>query len=92
MQAAEVVQLHAPETSERVLPVVHTNGVIVGDPRALAVAKFRELADKLERGEVDAARVEWAFNLPNLTTVIRDSEGTCVRLNVDKIVAKIEEG
>jgi hypothetical protein len=30
-----------------------------GDGRAIAVAKFRELADKLERGELDGARVQW---------------------------------
>lgn len=30
-----------------------------GDGRAIAVAKFRELADKLESGELDGARVQW---------------------------------
>lgn len=33
--------------------------VVVGNPRAIAVAKFRELADKLESGELDGARIEW---------------------------------
>jgi hypothetical protein len=33
--------------------------VLVGSGRAIAVAKFRELADKLESGELDGARVQW---------------------------------
>lgn len=33
--------------------------VLSGDGRAIAVAKFRELADKLESGELDGARVQW---------------------------------
>ena len=38
-------------------PDLHGN--IKGDGRAIAVAKFRELADKLESGELDGARVQW---------------------------------
>ena len=34
------------------------------DMRAAAVAKFRELADKLESGELEGARVEWRPELP----------------------------
>ena len=34
-------------------------GTVRGDSRAIAVAKFRELADKLESGELDGARVQW---------------------------------
>lgn len=34
-------------------------GYVVGDSRAIAVAKFRELADKLESGELDGASCEW---------------------------------
>lgn len=30
-----------------------------GDGRAIAVAKFRELADKIESGVLDGARVQW---------------------------------
>lgn len=33
--------------------------VLTGEGRAIAVAKFRELADKLESGELDGARVQW---------------------------------
>ena len=33
--------------------------VLVGAGRAIAVAKFRELADRLESGELDGARVQW---------------------------------
>jgi hypothetical protein len=36
--------------------------VVKGDSRAIAVAKFRELADKLERGEIDGASCEWRHN------------------------------
>lgn len=30
-----------------------------GDGRAIAVAKMREFADKLERGELDGCRIQW---------------------------------
>jgi hypothetical protein len=40
-----------------------TEGVIYADnPRAAAVAKFRELADKLERGELNGASCQWNDN------------------------------
>lgn len=32
---------------------------VTGNSRALAVAKFRELADALEAGTLDGARVQW---------------------------------
>jgi hypothetical protein len=37
--------------------------------RAAAVAKMRELADALERGDLDGARIEWREGLHFLTTV-----------------------
>lgn len=52
----------------RVLPLDTPNGYgrepdeqgrIRGNGRAIAVAKFRELADKLESGELGGARVQW---------------------------------
>lgn len=58
MQAAEVIPIrreadagyqNRPEVKQRVK----------GNGRAIAVAKFRELADKLESGELDGARVQW---------------------------------
>jgi len=33
------------------------------DPRAQAVAKFREMADRLESGELRAARIQWREGL-----------------------------
>jgi len=36
-----------------------TTGVLHGDGRAVAVAKFRELARRIESGELDGARVQW---------------------------------
>lgn len=33
--------------------------ILTGEGRAIAVAKFRELADRLESGELDGARVQW---------------------------------
>jgi len=47
---------------------------IQGEPRAVAVAKFRELADKLECGELDGARVQWRDGLPEMETVTMDGE------------------
>ena len=36
-----------------------TTGVLRGEGRAVAVAKFRELARRIESGELDGARVQW---------------------------------
>ncbi len=43
--------------------------VIKGEPLTVAVAKFRELADKLESGELQGARVQWRDGLPEMETV-----------------------
>lgn len=57
MSAAEKLRL----VPERHAPVrAHDEqNTVVGDSRAIAVAKFRELADKLESGELDGASCEW---------------------------------
>jgi hypothetical protein len=47
--------------------------VLRGEERAVAVAKFRELADKLESGELDGARVQWLSGSGNMETVTRDA-------------------
>ena len=39
--------------------------LLKGNGRAIAVAKFRELADKLERGELDGARIQWRARHPD---------------------------
>jgi len=47
--------------------------VLRGNERAVAVAKFRELADKLESGELDGARVQWIDGALNMETVTIDA-------------------
>lgn len=59
MNAAKVLDFEQAKERHRA-PDVH--GRVVGDGRAIAVAKFRELADKLESGELDGASVEWRDN------------------------------
>jgi hypothetical protein len=48
--------------------------VIKGEPLAVAVAKFRELADRLESGELAGARVQWRDGLPEMETVTMDGK------------------
>jgi hypothetical protein len=59
MQAVAEVLPIRPEAdaSYQLRPEVKTR--VRGNSRAIAVAKFRELADKLESGELDGARVQW---------------------------------
>jgi hypothetical protein len=70
MQTAEVIQLPTPEVGYQLNPELHTRKR--GNGRAIAVAKFRELADKLESGELDGARVQWL-----------DTHGLRVEIEVD---------
>ncbi len=53
---AKVLQFEAPNGYGR---APDESNRLKGNGRAIAVAKFRELADKLERGELDGARVQW---------------------------------
>ena len=47
--------------------------IIAGDTaRMAAVAKFRELADRLESGELDGARIQWRDGLHHVETVELD--------------------
>lgn len=46
---------------------------------AVAVAKFRELADKLESGELAGARVQWRDGLDHVECVELDHEAGQVR-------------
>jgi len=43
--------------------------VVHGEARAVAVAKFRELADRLESGELHGARVQWRDGLAVIEAV-----------------------
>lgn len=45
-----------------------------GKGREIAVAKFREMADKLERGELDGARVQWRTRHPEEVAEGKPSE------------------
>lgn len=57
MSAAQRLQLVPARVAPERLP--DEQGLVRGNSRAIAVAKFRELADKLERGELDGASCEW---------------------------------
>jgi hypothetical protein len=57
MQTAKVIALPTPEPGYQQNPGLVTR--TRGKGREIAVAKFRELADKLESGELDGARVQW---------------------------------
>jgi hypothetical protein len=73
MSAALKLVPERRETETREL-LAEEKTVLVGNPRAVAVAKFRELADKLESGELDGARVQWRDGLPVMETVTMDHE------------------
>jgi hypothetical protein len=58
-----------------VLPIVPSEVTRTGaEPREAAIAKFRELADRLERGELHGARCEWRHGLDVITTVEVDAK------------------
>jgi hypothetical protein len=58
MQAAEVIPIRPKvEVGYKQLPDVKER--VKGDGRAIAAAKLRELADKLDSGELDGVRVQW---------------------------------
>lgn len=66
MTAAHKLRIVTPENDEKERLPDETLQ-LQGDGRAIAVAKFRELADALERGELDGARVQWrARNLDEI--------------------------
>lgn len=59
---AEVLKF--PEARTRALDMPRVRAVdlsidVIGDGRAIAVAKMRELADRLESGELGGASFEW---------------------------------
>lgn len=59
MSAAKVLRLPEPERTAEGYRDPDVFDRVSGNSRAIAVAKFRELADKLESGELDGASVEW---------------------------------
>lgn len=66
-----VASLTKPAISKD-LPVKNETEILRGDARALAVAKFRDLANKLESGELDGARVQWRNGSPDMEVVEMD--------------------
>lgn len=54
-----------------------------GDARAVAVRKFRELADLLESGELQGARVQWRDGLDRIEYVEMTDQD--VRFRVQKV-------
>jgi len=82
-------------------PLADEKIVVVGSGRAIAVAKFRELADKLESGELDGARVQWrrqsqaesdAGNPSEMTTVTVSADAEYKVGTVQMLTFTIEEG
>ncbi len=57
MEAKKLEPVQVEEVERTRLPDMGL--LLEGDGRAIAVAKFRELADKIESGELDGARVQW---------------------------------
>jgi hypothetical protein len=69
-------------------PIVHAfEHPVVSSPRALAVAKFRALADALESGALDGARVEWLEGGDEMTVVELDPHADLVRLTRYRMTA-----
>ncbi len=70
------LKLRVVEDQERAL-MPEAFGRIQGNGRSIAVAKFRELADKLESGELNGARIQWRDDEgpeSEMVTVTVDSE------------------
>lgn len=63
--------VETPREGRELLP--NGTAVLRGEERVVAVAKFRELADKLESGELDGARVQWLQGALNMETVTIDA-------------------
>lgn len=53
----KLVLVNSPEAARVLRPGVI--GRAAGDSRAMAIAKFRDIANRLEDGELDGASVEW---------------------------------
>lgn len=72
MEAKKLEPVQVEEVERTRLPDMGLH--LKGNGRALAVAKFRELADKLESGELDGARVQW--RAPHLGELQEGKTGT----------------
>jgi len=78
MQAAKAKVLELPTSPEayRLNPQLHER--VKGNGRAIAVAMFRDLANRLESGELDCARIQWL-----------DTHGLCVEVDVDGVLKQL---
>lgn len=54
---ARVLGVSVPDRGYQQRSTVHER--VKGNGREIAVAKYREIADMLERGEIDGARCQW---------------------------------
>lgn len=86
----EAIKVQAiPESARVRAPDLYAR--VRGNGRAIAVAKLREYADKLESGELEGCRVEWRDNYgedTQMRTVTLDRESRRVQF----CETAIEEG
>lgn len=60
--------------------------ILHGNARAIAVAKFRELADKLESGELVGARCQWRDGDPDMQLVtVDDSKVQLITFTIEEV-------
>ena len=88
MSEAQLKVRALPEEMRRENPQLHTR--VRGNGRAIAVAKLRELADKLESGELDGCRCQWGTN-PGVDVETEMQTVTLTSDTVQLITTKIEE-
>ncbi len=77
MGAAERIEEQAEDRGLRIAPSAVRE--VKGDPREVAVAMFRDLADRLERRELEGARIQWRDGLIEIETVELDRVARQVR-------------
>lgn len=60
--------------------------VVTRSPRETVVAEMRRLADALERGDLEGARIEWRDGQPRFVRVELDHKNNEVRFDVVELV------
>lgn len=73
----------------RIVPSVVVD--VRGDPRTEAVRIFRDLADRIERGDLRGARVEWREGLGHVEAVELDERAGEVRFRRVAVTQGSEE-
>ena len=84
MSAAENLRLVPVRQAPVEAPPVE--GYVVGDSRAIAVAKFRELADKIESGELDGGSIQWRS-----PSFLESEEGKPSKMAVVTLTPQVDE-